>query len=300
MPETSSRLLLLLLSMRPRQWAKNVFVLAPLLFALRLDRPGDVLRALAAVLLFCLVAGPVYVLNDIVDRQADAHHPEKRHRPIASGALSPSFAGFLAGTLAASSLCLAAAWNLSLAGILALYLASNLVYSFFGKRVPVLDVLMIAFGFILRVVGGAFSIQVPVSAWILSCTFLLAVYLGLGKRLHEMAVVGDGNGRTRLVLSRYNARLTRILFALSGVASLAAFTLYTLSERAQLNFGTRSLVFTAPFVAVGLARFALLARDSKRNSSPTESLLTDPIVLVTALTWAASAVGIIYFKGVFR
>lgn len=284
-------------SMRPKQWVKNSFVLAPLLFALRLNNPRDVLTALIAVVLFCLVAGPVYVFNDIIDREADSHHPVKRNRPIASGALAPAFAAGLAFSLAVVAIAVAAVWKITFGGVLLLFLASNLIYSLFAKRIPLLDVFMIAFGFILRVVGGAYAIEVPVSSWILLCTFLLAVYLGLGKRLHEIAVVGDSKPVTRRVLSRYNAGLTRILFAISGFASLAAFTMYTLSDRALANFGTHNLVFTTPLVAIGLARFYMLARDTRRHSPPTESILTDPIVLFTTFFWGAGAIVIIYVKG---
>lgn len=287
-------------SMRPRQWTKNVFVLAPLLFAGQLSNPASVAGAGVAFILFCLVAGPVYLLNDVVDRHADANHPVKRLRPVASGSLAPSTALLAAASIAGLAILSALCWNLPVAAVLAAFLGNNLLYSLKGKQIPVLDVLMISVGFILRVVGGALAISVPVSGWILLCTLLLSLYLGLGKRIHEIAVLGRDLARTRPVLQRYDPKSTYVVFLGVGLAAATAFGAYTLSERAVTNFGTRNLVFTVPLVLVGIIRFARLARDASRKRPPTESILTDPVVLAAALGWAAAAVAIIYYPGLVK
>jgi decaprenyl-phosphate phosphoribosyltransferase len=285
---------LVLQGMRPRQWAKNVFVFAPLLFALRLTDGHSVLGSLVAVALFCLASGAVYLVNDIVDREADRAHPEKRHRPIASGRLAVPLAGGAAVVAVVFAVGLAAAWQVYLAAVIAAFFLLNLAYSFWLKRIPIVDVLVISAGFILRVVGGALAIEVPISLWILVCTFLLSLYLGLGKRLHELIGLGESNRTTRAALRGYRIRPTRLLFRTVGLLAVVAFACYTLSPRAAENFGTIGLIFTVPFVVLGLWRFALLAEAGHRSSSPTEALLSDPPVLVSALLWGVSATAIIY------
>jgi len=205
-----------------------------------------------------------------------------------------------AAAVAAAALAGALAWNTSLAAVMALFLLNNIAYSFKGKYVPVVDVLMISLGFILRVVGGACSIDVPISAWILLCTLLLSLYRGLGKRIHEMAVLGEGKAKARKVLKKYPPQATHLIFVAVGLAATAAFAAYTLSDRALDNFGTRNLVFTVPLALVGIIRFAMLAADKHRKRPPTESILTDPVVLATVAAWAAAAVAIIYFPEIWK
>ncbi len=284
----------ILASMRPRQWVKNVFVLAPLLFASKLGEGSAVLCGLTAFALFCMAAGAVYLLNDIVDRDADAQHPHKKKRPIASGALAVPTALTAVIALSVAAVGAGLVWKPTVGGIVALFLVLNVSYSLKGKQVPVLDVLMISFGFILRVVGGAYAIPVPVSFWILLCTFLLSVYLGLGKRLHELVTLKEGAPLTRPVLKLYNQRVTFAGFCAAGAAAAAAFGAYTLSDRAVANFNTTNLVYTVPLVVLGIARFAMLARDRRRTRPPTESLLSDPLTLGTALVWGVAAMLIIY------
>ncbi len=280
--------------MRPRQWAKNVFVLAPVLFALKLSDIHSILGALVAAALFCMAAGAVYLVNDIVDREADKHHPEKCNRPVASGRLPVAAAWFAAALLVLSAVSLACWWRAQLAVVIATFFAINLAYSFRLKRVPGFDVVLISFGFILRVVGGALAIEVPISWWILICTFLLSLYLGLGKRLHELLLLGERGIQARAALKGYRLGPTSLLFRLTGGAAAMVFALYTLSPRAAENFGTRGLILTVPFVVAGLWRFARLTRNSARATSPTEALLSDWPVLLSAALWGIAATAIIY------
>jgi len=284
--------------MRPRQWAKNVFVLAPLLFALKLSDGQSILGALVAAALFCMTAGAVYLVNDIVDRAADKRHPEKCRRPIASGRLPLPVAWASALLLVIGALTLALLWRVQLALVIATFFGVNLAYSFWLKRVPGFDLLLISFGFILRVVGGALAIAVPISWWILICTFLLSLFLGLGKRLHELILLGDKGVQTRAALRGYSRGPTRLLFHLTGGAAVVAFALYTLSSRAAENFGTRNLIWTVPFVIAGLWRFSRLTLERGRTKSPTEALLSDWPVILSALLWGIAATAIIYLPRV--
>jgi 4-hydroxybenzoate polyprenyltransferase len=284
--------------MRPRQWAKNIFVLAPLLFALRLSDSQSIVGAVLAAVLFCMTSGAVYLVNDIVDREADRRHPEKCRRPIASGRLPVTVARFAALILVAGAIALASWWRMELAAVIGAFFAMNLAYSFGLKKVPIFDVILIGSGFIMRVVGGALAISVPISWWILICTFLLSLYLGLGKRLHELILLGDKGLRTRAALRGYRIGPTRILFGLTGGAAALSFALYTLSPRAAENFGTRSLVFTVPFVVVGLWRFSRLTQEAGRAKSPTEALLSDWPVIISAVLWGITATAIIYLPRV--
>ncbi len=289
--------LLVLKGMRPRQWAKNVFVLTPLLFALKAGEVGAELRALTAFLLFSITSGVVYLANDIADRKVDVHHPRKKLRPIASGALPVRVAGASAVGLAVLTLAAGLILSPQLALTLLGYLLLNLFYSFKGKQIPIADVSCIALGFVLRVVGGGVAIPVPVSFWILSCTFLLAAYLALGKRVHELMLMGEEGRRTRSVLRLYGPVPTRWAFGLTGLAACGTFLAYTLSDRALANFGTRALVLTVPLVVFGLGRFYRLAHDTRRTAPPTDTLMSDPWILCAAFAWGAAAVVILYFGG---
>jgi 4-hydroxybenzoate polyprenyltransferase len=288
---------LVLSAMRPGQFAKNVFVVTPLLFAARLGDGASVCRELVAFLLFCLASGTVYLMNDVVDRHADALHPAKRKRPIASGRLDWRTALAAAAGVGGTTLGAAALWNPPLAGVLAFYLANNVAYSLGGKRIPALDVMIIAVGFVLRVVGGAWAIQVPVSGWIVLCTFLLALYLALGKRVHEVLALGPEEAGTRQVLRSYDSKWALPAFLLVGLAACVAFAAYTLSARAQANFGTSALVYTVPLAVAGLARFGCLVMDRKTARAPTDTLLTDRIALAAVLAWLLASAAIIYFPG---
>lgn len=280
--------------MRPHQWVKNVFVLAPLVFALRAMDVADGVKALFAMMWFCLGSATIYLINDIVDREADAQHPEKRNRPIAAGKLPLSVAALAACGTGAVAVGGAAWMNLTTGGIMVCFLAANLAYSFGAKRVAGLDVLFISISFLLRVTGGATAIQVPISAWILLCTFGLSAYLGLGKRVHELNVMKVDASAVRRALAGYHPVVTRWAFLVSGTLSVALYAAYTLSSHAEHSFGTTNLVATVPLVALGLGRFAQLAIRTTTHKSPTEALVTDPIILASVLGWAGACLFVVY------
>jgi len=286
-------------TMRPRQWVKNLFVFLPLVFAKYLDQPGQVLDALLAFVSFSAASGAVYVLNDLRDLEADRCHPTKRRRPLASGRLGRREAMWLFG----GGVMVAAAFGgtvdvLSGGRFFTLvvfgYLFLNVVYSGWLKRVAYLDVACIAAGFLLRVTGGAVAVSVHPSGWLLTSTALLAAYLGLGKRAHELKVLGDRAAEHRPVLSQYRPLHVKWVMVFLGLATLVAYVVYTTAEHTIAFFGTQRLVWTAPFAAYGLFRFWQLVLDGRRQDSPTDAMLRDAAFLVNIALWALSIVIVIY------
>ncbi len=286
--------LALLRTLRPHQWVKNLFVLAPLVFSKNLLSPPHVVLALTALGLFCLASGEVYLINDLVDLERDRAHPLKRRRPIASGALPTSLARLVAAALGPAVLLAAFMLAPALGAVLAGYLGLNLLYSVWLKHLPWVDVLCIATGFLLRVLGGALALDVPASTWLLVCTALLASYLALGKRAHELITLGEDASTARTVLGRYRLSQLRAVMALVAVATAAAYGLYTVMASTRELFGTAYLVATTPFALYGLFRYHRLVFDPQRERSPTEEILRDAPFLANLLLWAAAVVVVLY------
>jgi decaprenyl-phosphate phosphoribosyltransferase len=283
-------------SLRPHQWIKNVFVAAPLVFAQKLGEPHYVVRSALAVAAFCALSGAVYAFNDVRDLEADRLHPTKRHRPIAAGQLSRRAALAWSAVLAAGALagCLALDWWL--AAFAAAYLAQNVAYTLRLKQIAFVDVALIASGFLLRVLAGAAAIAVPTSGWLLLCTALLALFLGFGKRAHELAWA-ERNGRTtktRAALAGYRLDILRVTMLVLAIATCVAFVAYTLDEHTVTEFGTNRLIYSAPFVAFGVLRFLQLALWWPRDESPTEAMLRDPWFLVDLAAAVAMVLYVIY------
>lgn len=284
----------LLMTMRPHQWVKNLFVLAPLIFAQKLHDRQRVVIALSATLLFSLVSSAVYVFNDLLDREADRQHPVKRFRPLASGALSPRGALLLIGFLASCAIAGGLAINVVFLAVVASYGLLNVAYSVRLKHVPFVDVTVIAIGFICRVIAGAVAIDVAISKWLLICTFLLAIFLGLGKRRHELAQLSESAQRTRQVLERYSLRALDRAMPLVGLLTWLAYVFYTMAAETAQKFGTRRLIVSAPLIVVALFRFLQLSRRSRVKESPTDAMLRDPIVVGCAVAWGATVIAVIY------
>ena len=283
-------------TLRPAQWVKNVFVAAPIVFARHLEDTAYLWREAVAVLAFCLLSGAVYAFNDVHDVAADRAHPTKRNRPIASGQLSERGGLALSAGLTIASLgaCFALRWQL---GVWAtLYAAQNVAYSLKLKHVAFVDVTLLASGFILRVLAGAAAIDVPASGWLLACTALLALLLGLGKRAHELAwAQGHGDpGATRAALSGYRLPVVRVAMIVLAVAATASYVAYTQDAHTVELFGTRDLVYSSPFVALGILRFLSLALWRPRLDSPTDAMLRDPWFLVDLAAATATVLYIIY------
>jgi len=275
-------------------------------FAKRLLDPWSAWRAAAGFGLFCALSGAVYLLNDVADIEKDRAHPKKRHRPIASGRLPTRVALALAAVLAAGALAAGATLDWRFAAVAAGYVVNNLLYSFALKHIAFVDVLSIAAGFFLRVLGGAFVIDVPPSYWLLAVTSLLAAFLGFGKRTHELSAAdreaaeaaGEPGGarpsRTRAVLEKYKLDQLRITLYVFGALTSAAYVAYTLSAHTQSFFHTRWMWLSAPFCLLGIARFVWLVGHAGRADSPTDAMLRDWPFVLNLILWAACITALIY------
>jgi 4-hydroxybenzoate polyprenyltransferase len=282
-------------ALRPKQWIKNLLVGAPLVFAQRLFDPESFLRTAAAFGLFCLVASSVYLVNDLVDVEADRKHPKKRLRPIASGELPPHVARLFVAIV--TPLALGAAFVLAPAFSAALgaYFVLQIAYCFGTKKVPYLDVLSIAAGFVLRVLSGALVIDVPASEWLLACTALLAMFLGFGKRAHELGFARERATEQRTSLGGYSPTVLRWILHSLAVVTVVVYALYTQSEHVAQTFGDRPLIYTLPFPIIGILRFIHLVTTRHDAESPTEEMLKDPLFMASFVLFLAVALGVLYW-----
>jgi 4-hydroxybenzoate polyprenyltransferase len=283
----------LLASLRPHQWTKNLFVLAALAFSKHLFDADAVVRAGAAFLTFCALSGAVYLVNDLVDADRDRLHPTKRARPIASGALGAGAARTAAVALFGSGLLAAGALGTGFLLCALGYLALNLAYSFGLKDVVILDALAIAIGFVLRAVAGALAIQVVFSDWLLVCTILIALFLALAKRRHELVSLPDAAAH-RAILAEYTPYLLDQMIAVVTASCLTAYAFYTLAPETVAKYRTDRLALTIPFVLYGIFRYLYLVHRKEQGGSPGDLLLTDRPLLAAVFLWAAAVVLIVY------
>jgi 4-hydroxybenzoate polyprenyltransferase len=284
----------LLVSLRPHQWTKNLVVLAALAFSKHLfDDPDAVVRAGVAFAVFCALSGAVYVVNDLVDLERDRLHPIKRARPIASGALPVPAARAAAAALFGVGLLVA--WGLGPGFFLCAvaYLALNLAYSFGLKEVVILDVLAIAIGFVLRAVAGAVAIQVAFSEWLIVCTLLLALFLALAKRRHELVSLPDAAAH-RAILAEYSPYLLDQMIAVVTASCLTAYAFYTLAPETVGKYRTDRLALTIPFVIYGIFRYLYLVHRKEQGGSPSDVLLADRPLLAATVLWGLVVVLIVY------
>lgn len=297
----------LIKTIRPHQWVKNVFVMAPMVFhkdLLGTTTSGDPTlnlkvagKAFLATAVFCLLAGAVYTINDLVDVEADRVHPVKRERPIASGAVPENFAKIFAAALVLASLGFSVVkLNVAFAGVALLYLVENLAYSFKLKKVAFLDVGLIAFGFVLRVVAGGLATDTHVSWYMLACTAGLALFLGFGKRRHELE--GEHAGKQRAALEAYSKGSLTAALAITGALTAATYVAYTLDKDTEAFFQTKYLWLTVPFTLFGIFRFLMLvsgkAGRGLKAESPTQEMLSDVPFVVNLVLWVFVILGIVY------
>lgn len=292
--ETRSAVANLIVSLRPDQWSKNLIVFAALIFAVQLFDTAALALASAAFLIFCALSGAVYLMNDVSDRGADRQHPLKRMRPIASGALSPGAALAWAFGLGGTALAVAF-WLRPWFGVAAAsYVALFIVYSRALKHVVILDVMSIAIGFVLRAVAGGLVIGVPISDWLLVCTILLALFLGLAKRRHEITMLADGATGHRRTLEEYDPYLLDQMIAIVAAATLVAYIIYCASPDTAEKFGTRWLVLTTPFPIYGIFRYLYLVHRKHGGGNPSDLLLRDRPLLGCVALWGLAVILIIY------
>ncbi len=278
---------------RPHQWVKNLFVLAPLFFAKNVFHPEMLTRSLAAVGIFCLLSGAVYTLNDLVDVEADRAHPEKRKRPIASGRVPVAVARvFLAGLLVVAFGVALATLRMKFVAVAAAYFVGNVAYSLKLKKIPFVDVLLIALFFCLRVLAGGYAIDVRVSLFMFACTFLLALFLGFGKRRHEIAQ--EHAGKTRKALKAYSARGLDVALTITGSLTILTYIAYTLDPATQAFFKSDQLWMTTPSVLIGITRFVQIVKTHPKAESPTQEMLKDALFVVNLVAWAMVVLVIVY------
>lgn len=295
-PEAKDRSLpaLLLRSLRPEQWTKNLFVFAGLLFGKKLLDPQAVGLAGAAFAIFCGLSGVVYLCNDVADATADKRHPIKRFRPIASGALSKRTALVAAAVISMASI--AGSWLVSPALCLtsATYLVLLVLYSVVLKHMVIVDVLTIAAGFVLRAVAGALAVSVPISQWLLVCTTLLALFLALSKRRHELTLLADNAIGHRPILEEYTPYLLDQMIGVVTASTLVAYCFYSVSPETAEKLGTSRLDLTIPFVLYGIFRYLYLVHQKRGGGSPAAMLLSDRPLLACVALWAVSVVVLLY------
>ena len=283
-------------SLRPQQWTKNLFVFAGLGFSGRLLERGAWPPAVAAFLIFCGLSGAVYLINDVLDRSADAQHPLKRLRPVASGALRPGIALGAAGVLGAVCVAGAAAVNRELALTAIAYVLLLVAYSAALKHYVIIDVLTLSGGFVLRAVAGAVAIDVPISHWLLVCTTLLALFLGLSKRRHELTLLADGAAGHRPILQEYSPYLLDQMISVVTASTLIAYSVYTISSDTAERIGSDRLGLTIPFVLYGIFRYLYLVHQRRGGGSPSDLILTDRPLLACVALWVAAVVAVLYTR----
>ncbi len=284
----------LLRSLRPAQWAKNAFVLAPLVFARRLTDPEAFAAALLAFAAFCCAASAVYLVNDIRDREADRRHPLKKHRPIAAGTLGVPLAAATAAMLAVLALAAALRLGPAFGGLLGAYLVLNALYSWRLKHLVILDVMAIALGFLLRVLAGAAAIEVQVSSWLLLCTMFLSLFLAFSKRRHELILMAGEAADQRRVLSHYSPAFLDQMINVVTASSVIAYALYAVAPETVEKFHTDRLVYTLPMVLFGVFRYLYLIYQRPGEKNPTEAILTDPPFLLNVVVWGLAVVWVVY------
>jgi 4-hydroxybenzoate polyprenyltransferase len=284
----------LFLALRPAQWTKNLIVFAALIFGQRLLDAGSVLKATVAFVAFCALSGVVYLLNDVVDRDADRQHPLKRRRPIAAGHL-PVPVALGSGALLLTLALAASVWlGISFLAHAIGYVALQVAYTLGLKRQVILDVLSIALGFVIRASAGGFAIGVPVSQWLLVCTILLALFLALAKRRHEITLLGEDAARHRAILGEYTPYLVDQMISVVTASTLMGYAFYTVSSDTVERFGTPWLGLTLPFPLYGIFRYLYLVHRRSQGGSPTELLLADRPLLLCVALWGATTIALIY------
>ncbi|HOQ01050.1 decaprenyl-phosphate phosphoribosyltransferase [Acetivibrio clariflavus] len=277
--------------LRPKQWVKNLFVVAPLVFAKHIFDYDYVVRVIAAFILFCLMSSGVYVLNDIIDCEKDKLHPKKKKRPIASGIIRKMEGCIVIAILLPLALIVSFYIDLYFGMVVLAYFINNMLYSFMVKHMVILDVMSIAFGFLLRVIGGAIIIRVYISPWILLCTLLLALFLGFSKRRNELVVLEKDAENHRKILEEYSLEFIDNMLSIVTASTVMAYSLYTFSTNSE-NY---NMMLTIPFVLFGIFRYQYIIYKKNEGGSPEETVLSDIPLIVSIVLWGIVSVAILYF-----
>ena len=283
-----SKLQLYLKLLRPHQWIKSGFVFVGLLFGHAWGDSHVVHKVLLAAAAFALAASTIYVINDLADRQRDREHPEKRHRPLASGAIGLPEALVLAACCLSAALVLAYTASLSVLYIVLGYLVLNVAYSFGLKHVVLLDVFIISAGFMLRILAGTSGVDIAPSHWLLLCGLMITLFLGFAKRRAELNALEGRGGSHRKVLDDYDPGLLDKLIGICAAGAIVSYSLYTVSPETLAMHGTANLIFTVPFVIYGVFRYLFLLHRRGGGGDPAAALLRDVHLLVAFVGWLSA------------
>ncbi|MEK7309350.1 MAG: decaprenyl-phosphate phosphoribosyltransferase [Planctomycetota bacterium] len=288
-------------SLRPKQWLKNLFVFAALAFSRNLTNTPPLIKTLEAFIIFCLLSSACYIINDIMDAKADRLHPVKSKRPIASGRLPIPFALVIAILLLIASLDLA--WSVSTVSknpvglpffhICLTYAVLQILYSLVLKRMIIMDALVIAAGFVLRMVAGAVAIDIAISSWLYICTISLSLFIAFSKRRAEMTVLETPENH-RPVLGRYSPYLLDQMISALTASTIMAYTLYTLADETVAKVGSQNMLLTIPFVVYGIFRYLYLVHQKQEGGEPENIILADKPLLISILLWATVVIIILY------
>lgn len=282
-------------SVRPYQWIKNMLVFVALVFSKNMFHFPLFLKTLAAFGLFCLLSGAVYLINDVVDLEADRLHPIKKYRPIPSGRLPKKWAIGFAFLLASVSLLVSFELDPSFGRVAFVYFILFVSYSLVFKKLLIMDMIIVALAYVLRAVAGAEVIHVSISHWLILCTAFLALFIVISKRRHELVVLGNGSISSREVLSGYNALFLDQMIGISSVASLVFYAMYTISNDTMVHLGHRKLLLTLPFVGYGIFRYLYLVYIKNHGGSPELIFLKDKAMIVNLVFWGILVISLLYF-----
>ncbi len=284
----------LLSSLRPAQWTKNLFVLAPLVFGHQLGDLEAVRRVLLALVAFCCASSAAYLINDLKDREADRNHPLKKLRPLAAGTLGVPAAVAAVVVLATVALAISVGLGSRFLTVIGVYLLLNVLYTLWLKHMVILDVMSISLGFVLRVQAGGEAIGLDVSHWLFLCTTFLALFLAFSKRRHEITLLAGAASGQRRVLDHYSPAFLDQMINVVTASSVVSYALYAVAPETVAKYGTHNLVYTTPLVLYGIFRYLYLMYQRSAERNPTEAILRDPPFLINLLLWGLAVVWIVY------
>ena len=284
----------ILISMRPKQWTKNVILFAALIFSQNLFHGQNFLRVLEAFILFALLCGSVYIFNDLIDIEKDKCHPKKSQRPLASGKLKPTSAIIASILIGITSLVFSFLLDIRFGMVVLSYLVLQLAYTFSLKHIIILDVFSVAMGFVLRVLAGAVVINVPISMWLLVCTMLLALFLSFCKRRHELVNLEGEAVNHRKSLKEYSPYLLDQMIAVVTASTLISYALYTMSAETVQKFGTTNLKYTIPLVLFGIFRYLYLIHQKDEGGNPESIILKDKPMILNVCIYVLMVALILY------
>lgn len=278
---------------RPKHWVKNGLIAAPLFFSLSVTA-AHIWAVAVTIAGFCLISSAIYALNDVADRESDRHHPKKKFRPVAAGLVSPAEAVGWAAVLAVAGAALLASVDVRTLMVGLLYGLMNLAYSFWLKNFAIVDVMIIALGFVMRVIAGAYAIDVPRSHWILLCTFFVMLFVAFGKRKHEMTLAKGELSAHRRSAAEYTEGFINQMLSVTAGLTVMFYSLYTIDAQTVVRVGTERLIYTTPFVVFGIFRYFYLLYNKDDGGDPVKIFLSDRALFWCAFLWLAS-VTVIYF-----